>query len=104
MNNTEYHQLVDKEWVRIEEAIDSSEADIDYETIGNVMNLEFDDSSQIVINKQEPMQQIWLASKSGGFHFSYINKQWICSKTGSEFFALVKRECDKHCGEEIKWQ
>ncbi len=103
MNDTEYHQLVDAEWLRIEEAIDDCGADIDYEIIGNVMNLEFDDKSQIVINKQEPMQQIWLASKSGGFHFSYVDEKWICSKTGSEFFLFVKQECDKHSGEAIEW-
>ncbi len=104
MNNTEYHQLVDKEWAKVEQAIDNSGADIDYEIIGNVMNLEFDDRSQIVINKQEPMQQIWLASKSGGFHFSYIDEKWICSKTGREFFVFVKSECDKHCGEAVEWE
>ncbi len=103
MNNTEYHRLVDEEWVKVEQAIDDSGADIDYEIIGNVMNLEFDDRSQIVINKQEPMQQIWLASKSGGFHFSYVDGKWICSKTGSEFFSFVKQECDKHSGEEVEW-
>lgn len=103
MNDTEYHQLVDDEIVRLEEAIDESGADIDYEVIGNVMNLEFDDKSQIVINKQEPMHEIWLASKSGGFHFSYKNGQWICSKTGNEFFSFVKKECEKHAGEPIDW-
>lgn len=104
MNDTEYHQLVDEELTRIEEAIDDSGADIDYESIGNVMNLEFEDRSQIVINKQEPMQEIWLASRSGGFHFSYQDGQWICSKTGLEFFTMVKQECEKHAGESIEWE
>lgn len=103
MNDTEYHQLVDQEFNRLEEAIDDSGADIDYETVGNVMTLEFDDRSQIVINRQEPMQEIWLASKSGGFHFSYQQNKWICSKTGLQFFALVKQECEKHSDEEIEW-
>lgn len=103
MNDTEYHQIVDEEFNRLEEAIDESGVDIDYEVIGNVMNLEFDDRSQIVINKQEPMQEIWLASKSGGFHFSYVDEKWICSKTGSEFFSLVKGECEKHAGEPLDW-
>ncbi|WED21771.1 iron donor protein CyaY [Vibrio sp. JC009] len=103
MNATEYHELADEEFNRIEEAIDESGADIDYETVGNVLTLEFDDRSQIVINKQEPMQEIWLASKSGGFHFSFNGEQWICSKTGIEFFAMVKEECEKYSAEEIEW-
>jgi len=103
MNDTEFHQLVDVELEKIEQLIDDSEADIDYEGIGNVMNLEFEDRSQIVINRQEPMHEIWLASRSGGFHFKLVDGQWICSKTGAEFIELVKRECEKHAGEAIDW-
>jgi len=104
MNETEFHQLVDSQMQIIEQAIDDSGADIDYETTGNVMTLEFDDRSQIIINRQEPMKEIWLASKSGGFHFQWQNEQWICSKTGVELISMVKQECEKHAGEEIDWE
>jgi len=104
MNETEFHQLVDSQMQIIEQAIDDSGADIDYETSGNVMTLEFEDRSQIIINRQEPMKEIWLASKSGGFHFQWIDEQWICSKTGVELISMVKQECEKHAGEEIDWE
>ena len=87
----------------IEESIDNSGADIDYEMSGNVMTLEFADRSQIIINRQEPMHEIWLASKSGGFHFQLMQDKWICSKTGVELFEMVKEECEKHASEEIDW-
>ncbi|EGU41751.1 MULTISPECIES: iron donor protein CyaY [Vibrio] len=103
MNETEFHQLVDIQMQNIEEAIDDSEADIDYEVTGNVMTLEFENRSQIIINRQEPMKEIWLASKSGGFHFKLIDDKWTCSKTGMELFEMVKEECVKHAGEEIDW-
>ncbi|MBY7733316.1 MULTISPECIES: iron donor protein CyaY [Vibrio] len=103
MNETEFHQLVDIQMQNIEEAIDESEADIDYEVTGNVMTLEFENRSQIIINRQEPMKEIWLASKSGGFHFKLIDDKWTCSKTGMELFEMVKEECVKHAGEEIDW-
>ncbi|MBW3698542.1 iron donor protein CyaY [Vibrio sp. T187] len=103
MNDTEFHQLVDTQMQNIEEAIDDSEADIDYEVTGNVMTLEFEDRSQIIINRQEPMHEIWLASKSGGFHFKLVDGKWTCSKTGVELFTMVKDECVKHAGEEIDW-
>jgi CyaY protein len=104
MNETEFHQLVDSQMQIIEQAIDDSGADIDYETTGNVMTLEFDDRSQIIINRQEPMKEIWLASRSGGFHFQWQDEQWICSKTGVELISMVKQECEKHAGEEIDWE
>ncbi|BCZ99125.1 cyaY protein [Vibrio cholerae] len=103
MNETEFHQLVDSQLERIETAIDEAGADIDYETSGNVMTLEFDDGSQIIINRQEPMREIWLASKSGGYHFKSIDGEWICSKTGLELLTLLKQECDKHADEPIDW-
>ncbi|MGF1698601.1 iron donor protein CyaY [Vibrio kyushuensis] len=103
MNDTEFHQEVDLQMQRIEDAIDESGADIDFESSGNVLTLEFDDRSQIIVNRQEPMHEIWLASKSGGFHFKQIEDQWICSKTGQEFFSMVKQECEKHADETIEW-
>lgn len=103
MNDTEFHQLVDSQLQLIEAVIDESGADIDYETSGNVMTLEFDDRSQIIINRQEPMHEIWLASKSGGFHFQFKSSAWICSKTGTEFITMVKQECEKHLGESVDW-
>ncbi|KII80252.1 iron donor protein CyaY [Vibrio renipiscarius] len=103
MNETEFHQLADKQMQIIEEMIDDSGADIDFETSGNVMTLEFENRSQIIINRQEPMKEIWLASRSGGFHFAYVGQQWICSKTGVELINMVKQECEKHADEEIEW-
>ncbi|CAM3925530.1 frataxin-like protein [Vibrio aerogenes CECT 7868] len=104
MNDTEFHQYVDQQMECIEQLIDDSGADIDYETTGNVMTLDFEDRSQIIINRQEPMHEIWLASKSGGFHFQYTNNQWICSKTGLELTELVRQECEKHADETIEWE
>ncbi|SIO23605.1 iron donor protein CyaY [Salinivibrio sp. ES.052] len=103
MNTTEYHQLVDLQMQTIEEGIDDSGADIDYESVGNVMTLEFDDGSQIIINRQEPMQEIWVASKSGGFHFALKDGEWTCSKTGLVLMDLVQQECSKHAGEPVSW-
>ncbi|MBM7037570.1 iron donor protein CyaY [Vibrio ulleungensis] len=103
MKESEFHQLADALLTQIEEMIDESGADIDYEATGNVLTLEFEDRSQIVINKQEPMREIWLASKSGGYHFSLQADAWICSKSGLELIELVKQECVKHANEPIDW-
>ncbi|WP_434357575.1 iron donor protein CyaY [Parasalinivibrio latis] len=103
MNSAEYHEKVEEVFSAIEEGIDESGADVDYETSGNVLTLEFDDRSQIIINKQEAMSEIWLASRSGGYHCSWKDGDWRCSKTGLTFMDLVKRECSLHAGEEVDW-
>ena len=104
MNDTEFHQLADKLMLNIEEAIDAYEgdADIDYETNGGVMALTFENGSKIVINRQEPLHQIWLATKAGGYHFNFRDTGWICDRSGEEFYALLSTACSAQSGEEIK--
>lgn len=103
MNNSQYHLLVDKVWNDIEEGIEQSGADIDFEQSGNVFTLDFADGSQIILNRQEPKHEIWLASKSGGYHFVYQDDLWVCTKTKKEFFQLLKQECSLHAGEQVDW-
>ncbi|TBL94063.1 iron donor protein CyaY [Hafnia alvei] len=102
MNDTEFHQLADKLMLNIEEAIDAYEgdADIDYETNGGVMTLTFENGSKIVINRQEPLHQVWLATKAGGYHFSLRDDSWICDRSGEEFYTLLSTACRAQSGED----
>ncbi|WP_413113062.1 iron donor protein CyaY [Thaumasiovibrio sp. DFM-14] len=103
MNSSEFHALADELFNAIEEGIDESGADIETETSGNVLTLEFDDRSQIVINRQEAMSEIWLASKSGGYHFKFNGDAWICSRSGLELISMLQKECTIHAAEAVNW-
>ncbi len=91
MNDSEFHQLAEQLLSSIEEHIDNYEgdADIDCEINGGVMTLTFEDGSKIIINKQEAFHQIWLATKQGGYHYSYKNNEWICDRSGQEFKGML---------------
>lgn len=93
MTDTEFHQLADDMFQAIdnaiEVAIDEQDADIDIDASGNVLQITFEDSSKIVINKQEPLHQIWLATKFGGYHFSFTEGKWTDERNGSEFMPFV---------------
>src|SRR5674476_852591 len=67
---------------------DESLADIDNQRVGAMVTLTFPNRSQIVINLQKPLHEIWLAAKSGGYHYKFDNGKWIDSKGQGEFFAL----------------
>ena len=69
MNESEFHSLADQTIEDIQDAIDASGADIDYEESGGVLTLDFDNGSKIIFSKQPPMKQLWMAARSGGFHF-----------------------------------
>jgi CyaY protein len=98
MTESEFTKLADAIFARIENALDAN--DLDYNFNGPVLEIEFDDGSQIIINRHTPNQEIWLAAKSGGFHYSLQNGQWISNRDGSELFSqlceLVKLGCGKN--------
>ena len=103
MNESEFDQLADDAIAAVEEAIDESGADIDYDTAGGILTLEFENGSQIIINKQAPLSQIWVAARSGGFHFDYDAdaKCWRLEGKDEELFEALSRWCSEQAGEEI---
>ena len=105
MNDSEFHQLADTLMLYIEETLDEFEgdADIDYETNGGVMTLSFDNGSKIVINRQEPLHQVWLATKAGGYHFNYQEATWICDRSGATFTSLLSQACSAQSGEDVNF-
>ncbi len=89
MTEREFNELADAAFARIEQAIDDSGADIEYTVHGGVLEVEFDDGSKIVVNRHGPNQEIWLAAKSGGFHYGYHEGNWVSRRDGSELFAKL---------------
>ena len=103
MNESEFDQLADDAIAAIEEAIDDSGADIDYDTAGGILTLEFGNGSQIIVNKQAPLSQIWVAARAGGFHFDYDadGDCWRLQGKDDELFEALSRWCSEQAGEEI---
>ena len=89
MTENEFNELADAAFERIEQSIDASGADIECSLNGPVLELEFAGGSQIVINRHTPNMEIWLAAKSGGFHYAYQDGQWFSKRDGSELFSKL---------------
>ena len=77
---------------------DENRADIDNQRVGGMVTLVFSNRSQIVINLQKPLHEIWLAAKSGGYHYKYEGGQWMDSKGQGEFFANLSRFASEQAG------
>jgi CyaY protein len=103
MDESEFNQRVDDILVQIEDAIEDSGADIDYETAGGILTLSFEDDSKIIINRQTPVRQIWVATRQGGFHFVYHDKteQWQLEGGKQDLFAALSQFCTEQAGEPI---
>lgn len=65
---------------------DAGDADIDNQRTGGMITLTFENKSQIVVNLQKPLQEIWLATKRGGYHYKFVNGQWQDTKSSAELF------------------
>jgi CyaY protein len=65
---------------------DQTTADIDNQRVGGMVTLTFANRSQIIVNLQKPLQEVWMAARAGGFHYRYDGAQWMDSKGQGEFF------------------
>ena len=105
IDEKQFNQLAEATMSAIEEAVEASGADIDYDTISDILTLEFADGSKIIINKQGPTRQLWVAARSGGYHFDYDPEQrrWVLdSNPQQELFECLSRYCSEQAGETVE--
>jgi len=92
MTPSEFDSLADAMLERIARAVEESGADCDCEPKDSgVMELEFDDGSRIVVNRHSAARQIWVAAKSGGYHFSWNGSEWVDTRDGGELLATLSK-------------
>lgn len=83
---------------RVDSINDTTEADIDAQRTGGMITLVFANRSQIVINQQKPLHEIWMASRTGGYHYRFDGQAWQDTKGGEEFFAALSRDAALQSG------
>ncbi len=87
MNESEFNQLADAALARIETAVDDTDAECNRS--GNVLEIEFDNGQKIIVNRHDVNREIWVAAKSGGFHYSWQDGAWRSQRDGSELFGKL---------------
>ncbi|WNW12780.1 iron donor protein CyaY [Pseudomonas sp. DTU_2021_1001937_2_SI_NGA_ILE_001] len=97
LTEARFHDLVDATQQALEDIFDESDLDLDLENSAGVLTIKFDNGSQIIISRQEPLRQLWLAARSGGFHFDYDEEEqrWVCDTSNellSEMLVRITRE------------
>ena len=78
-------------------------ADIDNQRSGNMVTLTFDNQSQIVINLQKPLHEVWLAARAGGYHYRYRDGRWMDTKGAGEFFETLGTCASELSGVQLQW-
>lgn len=98
MDETEFHRAVDDVLERIERAAEAT-AGIDADLEAGILTLECPDASRIIVNRQAPNREIWVAARSGGFHFAWKDGAWRDTRSGEELFASLARIARAQAGE-----
>lgn len=76
----------------VERAIDVSGLEVEIERQGNLITLTFEDDTQIIVNSHAAAREIWVAARSGGFHYRPAGDgRWIDGRSGDELFAALSR-------------
>lgn len=110
IDDKQFHQLgsnlLQSIEVALEAADDALDLDLDVERQGgNVINIRFRDRSVIVVNTQPPLHEIWVAAKSGGYHYRWAGTLatplWLDTKTGRELLADLSEFASAQAGQAI---
>ena len=92
MTESEFETLAGTALAALERAFEAVVPDADVQTKGTgLLEIEFEDGSKMVINRHGAAREIWVAAKSGGFHFRYDGNKWRDTRDGAELFAAVSR-------------
>jgi CyaY protein len=102
MNESDFHRAADAAMERMETALSAHDA-LDVDVEGGVLSIECPDASRIIVNRQAPNREIWVAARSGGFHFAHRDGAWRDTRSGEELFASLARLVEAQSGERVRF-
>ncbi|MBC3364876.1 iron donor protein CyaY [Pseudomonas sp. SWRI154] len=106
LSEARFHDLVDATQEKLEDIFEDSDMDIDLESSAGVLTVKFENGSQLIFSRQEPLRQLWLAAVSGGFHFDYDKKseRWMCDKSEEQLGEMLERIVREQAGVELEFE
>jgi CyaY protein len=92
MTESEFENLAGAALAALESAFEAAAPDADVQAKGSgMLEVEFENGSKMIINRHGAAREIWVAAKSGGFHFRHDGAEWRDTRDGTELFAAVSR-------------
>ena len=103
LTEARFHDLVDATQQVLEDVFDDSGLDMDLENSAGVLTAKFEGGQQLIFSRQEPLRQLWLAAREGGFHFDYDEQEsrWKCDSSDELLSEMVQRLTQVYTGAEL---
>jgi CyaY protein len=102
MTESDFHRAVDAALARIEASVEA-QGELDTDLEGGVLTITCPDASRIIVNRQTPNREIWIAARSGGFHFASREGAWRDTRSGEELFAALARLIEQQASVRVRW-
>ena len=91
--DSEFMAATDRALAAIGAALDvalaDSDVDLDWNLNDGILEIECEDGSKLIVNRHLPNREIWVAAKSGGFHFGLRDGGWRDTRSGAELSAAL---------------
>jgi CyaY protein len=105
MNDTEFHTrattILDAIEAQADHWFEKLDLDVETKRNGNVLNLIFENGHQVVINSQAPLHEMWLAARSGGFHYRFDGRHWKDTRGGTDLHDTLSAICSEATGKTL---
>ncbi|MCK5696713.1 MAG: iron donor protein CyaY [Gammaproteobacteria bacterium] len=102
MNESEFKEIIEQLIIEIEDELEELDNGIDYESSDGILTIFMVNKSQIIINRQTAALQLWLAAKSGGYHFDYKDNDWYDDRSNETFSDALNRCLTEQANERIQ--
>jgi CyaY protein len=83
---------------------EQADIDIDNQRVGSMVTLTFPNRSQLVVNLQKPLHEVWLAAQSGGYHYRFDGSRWQDTKGQGEFWEQLTQDASRQFGAALNFQ
>ncbi|MBI3367928.1 MAG: iron donor protein CyaY [Burkholderiales bacterium] len=107
MSDSEYHARTSAVLASIEACVDAwlqdDVIDIDAMRTGGLLELGFPNGSKIVINTQPPLHELWMAARSGGHHYKFVQGAWADTRDGRDFFEALSACASEQAGKPLRF-
>jgi CyaY protein len=103
LSSTEFNETADALFEQIVEIIDAADAADDVELNQGVLEITCANKSKIIINRHAPTQEIWIAAKSGGYHFRWADGSWLDTRTAEPLSDAISRVVFEQSGVQVSF-
>lgn len=107
LSDAHYRELTAALLAHVEATLDrwlqDDVVDIDTQRTGGLLEMSLPGGSKIILNTQPPLHELWMAARSGGFHFKWNDGRWLDTRDGREFFAALSACTSEQAGLELRF-